>query len=48
MRSFSSALRSLFLAMMGVSWLRSQQLPDEDLDASETDAEQNAERFELK
>lgn len=36
----------VFLAMMGISWLRSQQLPDEETDSES--AEPDAERFELK
>ena len=34
-----------FLAMMGLSWLRSQQLPEED---DEAGRERDAEHFELE
>ncbi len=37
----------IFLAMMAVSWLRSQQLTDE-VDALDEAAEPDAERFELQ
>ncbi len=38
----------VFLAMMGVSWARSQQLPDEDLEAPGECRETDADRFELE
>jgi len=38
----------VFLAMMGVSWLRSQQLTDEDLELTDKDREQDTERYELE
>ena len=38
----------VFLVMMGVSWLRSQQFPDEELDAADESRETEAERFELE
>ena len=38
----------VFLAMMGFSWLRSQQLPDEEIDTPEEVLEQDAEYFELE
>lgn len=38
----------VFLAMMGVSWARSQQLPDEDLEAPCECRETDADRFELE
>ncbi len=38
----------VFLGMMAVSWLRSQQLPEEDWDATDESREPEAERFELE
>lgn len=38
----------IFLAMMGVSWVRSQQLQDEELDAPGDCRETDADRFELE
>ena len=38
----------VFLAMMGISWVRSQQLPDEDTEAADEPREPDAERFELE
>ena len=38
----------VFLAMMGISWVRSQQLPDEDLEAPGEFRETDADRFELE
>ena len=37
----------IFLGMMGVSWLRSQALEDEDLTAGEPAAAPDADSFEL-
>lgn len=37
----------VFLGMMGVSWLRSQQLEDDDIDRAEQSTAQDAEHFEL-
>ncbi len=38
----------VFLAMMGISWVRSQQLPEEETDAPDESREPDAERFELE
>lgn len=38
----------VFLAMMGISWLRSQQLPDEEMEADSESQEADKERFELE
>lgn len=38
----------VFLVMMGISWLRSQQLPDEDPEAPDKSREPDADRFELE
>lgn len=38
----------VFLGMMGLSWVRSQQLPDEEADAADEAREPDAERFELE
>ena len=38
----------VFLGMMGVSWLRSQQLPDEEIDAADESSAQDVDRFELE
>ncbi len=38
----------VFLGMMGVSWARSQQLPDEEIDADEESGAQDVDRFELE
>ena len=38
----------VFLAMMGISWLRSQQLTDEDIEGTDEGREQDTERFELE
>lgn len=38
----------VFLAMMGISWVRSQQLPDEEMDADSESQESDQERFELE
>ena len=38
----------VFLAMMGVSWLRSQQLPADEIDTPEESREQDDEHFELE
>ena len=38
----------VFLAMMGISWLRSQQLPDEEIDGAEERRETDGEHFELE
>ena len=38
----------VFLAMMGISWLRSQQLPDEEIEADSESQEVDRERFELE
>ncbi|MCY3865844.1 MAG: hypothetical protein OXG68_10445 [Chloroflexi bacterium] len=38
----------VFLAMMGISWVRSQQLPEEETEAPDESREAEAERFELE
>ncbi len=38
----------VFLAMMGVSWVRSQQLPEEETEAPDESRGAEAERFELE
>ena len=38
----------VFLLMMGVSWLRSQQLPADEIDAEDEKSDLNTEHFELK
>lgn len=38
----------VFLLMMGVSWLRSQQMPDEIEEEQDDSAEQNRNHFELE
>ena len=38
----------VFLVMMGVSWVRSQQLPEEETEATDESREPDAERFELE
>ena len=38
----------VFLAMMGISWVRSQQLPDEEIEADSESQEAERERFELE
>ena len=38
----------VFLAMMGISWVRSQQLPDEEMEADSESQESDRERFELE
>lgn len=38
----------IFLGMMGVSWLRSQELEDDPLDAGEAAAAADADHFELE
>ncbi len=38
----------VFLAMMGISWVRSQQLPDEEIEADCESQEADRERFELE
>ena len=38
----------VFLAMMGFSWLRSQQLPEEEAEAADEAGASEAERFELE
>ncbi|MCY3833891.1 MAG: hypothetical protein OXG85_12820 [Chloroflexi bacterium] len=38
----------VFLAMMGLSWLRSQQLADEEPDMTESAREPDTERLELE
>ena len=38
----------VFLAMMGISWVRSQQLPEEETEAPDESREPDAERFELE
>ena len=42
------SIAGVFLAMMGISWVRSQQLPDEDTEAADESREPEAERFELE
>jgi hypothetical protein len=42
------SIAAVFLAMMGISWLRSQQLPDEDIEGADEGREQDTERFELE
>ncbi len=37
----------VFLGMMGLSWVRSQQLEDEEIDHAEQSTRQDAEHFEL-
>lgn len=37
----------IFLGMMGLSWLRSQELGDEELETGEPAAAADAEHFEL-
>ncbi len=38
----------VFLVMMGISWARSQELPDEESEAPAETREPDAERFELE
>ena len=38
----------VFLVMMGISWVRSQQLPEEETEAIDESRETDAERFELE
>ena len=38
----------VFLGMMGVSWARSQQLPDEEIDAADESGAQDEDHFELE
>lgn len=38
----------IFLGMMGVSWLRSQDLEDDELEPGEPAASSDAEHFELE
>jgi len=38
----------VFLAMMGISWMRSQQLPDEEIDTADERREADSEHFELE
>jgi len=38
----------VFLVMMGISWVRSQQLPEEESEAPGETREPDAERFELE
>ncbi|MCY4063533.1 MAG: hypothetical protein OXG53_14270 [Chloroflexi bacterium] len=38
----------VFLAMMGISWVRSQQLPEEETESLDESHEAEAERFELE
>ena len=38
----------IFLGMMGVSWLRSQELEDDALDAGEDASAADADHFELE
>lgn len=38
----------VFLAMMGISWVRSQQLPEEETEAPDETSGSEAERFELE
>ncbi len=38
----------IFLGMMGVSWLRSQELEDDALDAGEAASAADADHFELE
>ncbi len=42
------SIAAVFLAMMGISWLRSQQLPDEESEAESESQEADRERFELE
>lgn len=42
------AIAVVFLGMMGVSWLRSNQLPDEDFGEADDAAPPDRERFELE
>ncbi|MDE2636421.1 MAG: hypothetical protein OXI30_08655 [Chloroflexota bacterium] len=42
------SIAAVFLAMMGISWLRSQQLPDEEMEAESESQESDSERFELE
>ena len=38
----------VFLVMMGISWVRSQQLPAEESEAPDESREPDTERFELE
>jgi hypothetical protein len=38
----------VFLVMMGISWVRSQQLPDEEIEADNKSQETDREVFELE
>ena len=38
----------VFLAMMGISWVRSQQLTDEEMEADSESQGSDTERFELE
>ena len=38
----------VFLGMMGLSWVRSQQLPEEEADEAEAADSSEVDRFELK
>ncbi|MCY3798066.1 MAG: hypothetical protein OXG84_09670 [Chloroflexi bacterium] len=42
------SIAAVFLAMMGISWLRSQQLPDEEMETESESEESDSERFELE
>ncbi|MYE27502.1 MAG: hypothetical protein F4X87_09900 [Chloroflexi bacterium] len=42
------SIAAVFLAMMGISWLRSQQLPDEEMETESESQESDSERFELE
>lgn len=42
------AIAVVFLGMMGLSWLRSQDLPDEELHEAEDAAAPDGDRFELE
>ena len=42
------SIAAVFLVMMGISWARSQQLPDEESEAPDETREPDAERFELE
>ena len=37
----------VFLVMMGISWVRSKQLPEDESEATDECREPDAERFEL-
>ena len=42
------SIAAVFLVMMGISWVRSQGLPDDDIEAPDAGGEPDGERFELK